>query len=192
MSSGSLAHRLITRGFWLYFFLILMAPSSYVTRILAANTLSVADVGVLYSIIGFLGILTIFNDGGLSESINFFLPKFMATDRHDDARTIVTVNIGLQVCTGIIMGTGLWYASDYLALHYFHASVAADVLRLFSVYILVSNLYYFINNIFSAFQNAFLSKFSDFLRAFLIMAITWWYWHEGSTDIVDYARAWLW
>ncbi len=92
----SLAHKIITRGFWLYFFTVLMIPATYGTRILIADTLSVADIGILYSVISFVMILTTFNDGGLSEAANYFIPKYRVAGQHDHVTTILKMNLWVQ------------------------------------------------------------------------------------------------
>jgi hypothetical protein len=44
LQQETLSHKLISKGFWAYVFVIFTAPLGYLIRLLASNTLSVADV----------------------------------------------------------------------------------------------------------------------------------------------------
>lgn len=54
LQDETLAHKFIRRGFWGYFFMLFIAPTGYLVRLLVTNTISIEEVGVLYSIIGFV------------------------------------------------------------------------------------------------------------------------------------------
>jgi O-antigen/teichoic acid export membrane protein len=52
LQDETLAKKLITKGFWVYFFTFFVAPIGYILRMLVSNTLSVAEVGIFYSVLG--------------------------------------------------------------------------------------------------------------------------------------------
>ena len=173
MSSPSLAHKIITRGFWLYFFTVLMIPATYGTRILIADTLSVADVGILYSIISYVTILTTFNDGGLSEATNYFIPKYRIAGQHDRVKTVLVTNLVVQSTLALIISAYLWLSADWLGKYYFHSSIAASVIfPPFAVYLFCAVFSILFTNIFLSLQDAFASKFFEFLKAlFTVMFV---------------------
>ena len=67
---------LLRQGFWIYLFTFLAAPLGYLIRILYARTLSVEEFGLIYSIIGFIALISIFNDLGFSETLNYYATRF--------------------------------------------------------------------------------------------------------------------
>jgi len=51
LADQPLGEKLIKKGFWLYLFTYFTVPAGYIVRVLISNSVSVADVGVLYSIV---------------------------------------------------------------------------------------------------------------------------------------------
>ena len=64
LQDETLSQKLIKKGFWLYLFSYLIAPAGYLVRLLISNSpeVSVADVGILYTIIGLVNFLNVYND----------------------------------------------------------------------------------------------------------------------------------
>lgn len=61
-SSESLSEKFIKKGFWLYFFTFIIAPIGYIVKVMISRDLSVEEVGILYGIISFLMLLSVYND----------------------------------------------------------------------------------------------------------------------------------
>jgi len=62
LKEETLAKKLITKGSLVYIFAFLIAPTGYFIRVLASNTLSVEEIGIFYSILGLITILSAYND----------------------------------------------------------------------------------------------------------------------------------
>ena len=73
----TLAQKFVKRGFWLYLFTFLAAPFSYLVRVIISRDLNVHDFGLFYGIISLLTLLSALNDLGATESLNYFLPKYL-------------------------------------------------------------------------------------------------------------------
>ncbi len=54
-----------------------MAPVSYVVKIIMTGTVSPEDYGVFVAVISFVMILWAYNDFGMADSLNFFLPEHL-------------------------------------------------------------------------------------------------------------------
>ena len=76
LQDETLSQKLINKWFWAYVFTVFTAPLWYFIRLLASNTLTVSDVGVFYSILSLFGLLACYNDLWLTESMQYFLPKY--------------------------------------------------------------------------------------------------------------------
>jgi hypothetical protein len=72
LADQPLWEKLIKKGFWFYFFSFLIAPAGYIIKVLISNSVSVADVGVLYSIVCLITFLNVYNDLGLLKVFNIF------------------------------------------------------------------------------------------------------------------------
>jgi len=64
LEDENLGQKLVKKGFWLYLFSYLIAPAGYLVRLLISNSpeVSVSDVGILYTIIGLVNFLNVYND----------------------------------------------------------------------------------------------------------------------------------
>jgi hypothetical protein len=63
-------------------FSFLIAPTGYIVKIVISNSVSVEELWVLYSVMSLMTILGSYNDFGMTESLNYFLPGYI----HDKRR----------------------------------------------------------------------------------------------------------
>ena len=166
LQDETLSQKLIKRGFWLYLFSYLIAPGGYLIRLLISNSpeISVADVGILYSIISLISFLNVYNDLGLTESLQYFLPRFWIKKEYNHIKTTIYLSFLVQFWTAILIALGLWFGSDWLAVNYFHNPVSADILKYFCLYFLWINLFQTFQSIFIAFQKTFDYQLVEFIR----------------------------
>ncbi len=191
LKDETLAEKLINRWKWLYIFAFLIAPSGYIIKLLISNDLSVSDVWVIYSIIGFIGILSNYNDLGFTESLQYFLPKFWINKKYNKFKSSIFLALWIQTLTAILIAILLWFGADYLALHYFHSQNAWIILKVFSLWFIIYNIFRTIDNIFNSFQDTFATKFIDFIRmwSIVIFCLILFFSHTGS--ILTYSLAWF-
>ena len=187
----TLAQKLITKGFFLYFFSFLIAPSGYIVKLIISNDLEVADVWVIYSIIWLISILSNYNDLGLSESLKYFLPRFWFEKKYSFFKTSIFWAFLVQFLTAILIWFFLFLWADWLAVNYFHSVKAAIVLKIFSFYFVLLNIFSTLENIFFVFQDVFWQKFFEFVRMWsivifsLIIFVKWWW------SVFSYSLAWF-
>lgn len=74
MSDHHYFSRLLRKNIWIYFFSFLIAPTGYVVKIIISNSVSVEELGTLYAVMSLMTILGSYNDFGMTESLNYFLP----------------------------------------------------------------------------------------------------------------------
>lgn len=139
--SESLAEKFIRRGFWLYLFSFLVGPLGYVVKIILSGDLSVEEIGLLYGILSFIGLLSTYHDLGLTESLNFFLPKFIVQQDWTRFKSLVVYSFVAQIVTSILIGLVLFFSSGYLAEHYFHSAEAVGVIQVFCLFFLGINIH---------------------------------------------------
>lgn len=186
-----LGSKLIKKSFWLYFFMIFTAPVGYIIKVIVSNTLSVEDVWLFYAILGFIGLISIYNDLGLTEALQYFLPKYHIEKNFNALKTITFLTLWIQIISGILLGSILRRGSDRLALYYFKSVQAWEILRLFVWYFIGINFFQVCRSFFTAFQNTFASSFIDFVRSRSVLGFTLWFRLTQTLTPISFTISWL-
>lgn len=182
-----LGEKLIRKGFWLYLFAYLIAPAWYLIRMIISNSISVEEVGVLYSIVGLISLLNVYNDLWLSESLLYFLPRYWIKKQYDYAKTAIVLWLGAQMITAFLIALLLWFGAPRLSAHYFHHPSAALILKYFCLYFLGINLFQTLQIIFSAFQDVVSQQLTEFIRTWAIVGFTFFFFITGQASIAHYS-----
>lgn len=197
LQDESLSQKLIKKWFWLYFFSYLTAPLGYLVRLFISNSpeVSVADFWVMYSIVSLIAFLYTYNDLWLTESLQYFLPRFYIKKEYNHIKTSVLLSLWAQISTWIIISLILRFWSDWLAINYFHSENAALILKYFCIYFIGNNLFQVLQTIFNAFQKTFDYQFVEFVRWCSIFAFTLFCFFSWRWTIERYSLnrvLWLW
>lgn len=188
---ASLAEKFLKKGFWLYLFGYIIAPLWYAIKIIVSGELTVEEVWILYWILSLYVLLSSFNDFGMTESMNYFIPKYVWKQEYNKVKTIILYSFITQFLTGIIIAGVLFFGANFLAENYFKSEKAIEVLQIFSVFFLWMNIFRVIVTFFIAIQNTFYNKFVEFLKViFTLISILYvflWNWWTLS----EYALSWI-
>ncbi len=191
LQQETLSHKLINKWFWAYVFVIFTAPLWYLIRLLASNTLSVADVGVFYSILSLFGLLACYNDLWLTESMQYFLPKYRLEWKKWQIKNVIWLSLFMQLTTWIIIFLLLFLNAEWLAIHHFHSPEAYEIIKVMSFFFLWSNLLQVCSAIFVSFQDTFDSWLVEFSRLFTTLIFTIFFWVWASFNVWLFALAWI-
>jgi len=191
LKDEALWKKLIKKWFWLYFFSFLIAPAWYVIKVLVSNSVSVADVWILYSIVGLITFLNVYNDLGLTESLQYFLPRFWLKKQYNYIKTALYLSLFVQVFTAWIIALVLWRGAPWLAEHYFHSPSAMIILKYFCFYFLGINLFQILQSVFYAFQNTFALQFVEFVRMWSLVGFTFFFFLTDRQSIEWYSLNWV-
>jgi len=172
LADQPLGQKLIKKGFWLYLFTFLIAPAGYIIKVIISNELSVADVGIFYSVLGFVTIISLYNDLGLTEALQYFLPKYRIEKEYHKVKTISILTWIIQFISWILISGWLYLASNRLAIHYFHSPESVHIIRLFCLYFFWINFVQVFSSFFVAFQDTFNQLFIDFIRNYVTLGFT--------------------
>ena len=139
---NTLAEKFIRKWFWLYFFSFIMAPIWYIIKIIISWELSVADVWILYWVMSFIILVSAYNDLWITESLYFYIPKFILEKRYDRVKFFLFYAILIQVITWVSIALFFFYWADFLANNYFHAkpdevTKIADVFKIFAFFLFI-------------------------------------------------------
>jgi len=188
---ASLGEKFLKKWFWLYFFSFIIAPIGYVIKIIVSWELSVSDVGILYWILSLYILLSSFNDFWMTESLNYFIPKYSSQKSYQKIKSILLYAFFIQLLTWVIIASFLFFWADFLANNYFKSPKAIEVLQIFSVFFLGMNLFRVLATFFMAIQNTFLNKLIEFIKIFftLISVIVLFFLDIGTLS--NYSIAWV-
>jgi len=191
LKDETLSSKLIKKGFWLYFFSYSAAPAGYFIRIIFSNSLSVEEIGIIYSIVSFVGILSMYNWLGLTESLNYFIPKYWIKKQFSYVKTVIFMSLGVQIITSVVIIFILRFGADWLWLHYFHHEDASQILKYFCFYFLGINIFQVIKSVYISFQDTFHAKLFDFLRIWFVFIFTLVFFLLWKWDILHYSLSWI-
>jgi stage V sporulation protein B len=188
-----LKDKLIKKGFWLYFFAFLIAPTGYIIKLIAARTMGVEDVGLFYSILGLIGIVASYNDLGLTESLQYFLPRYLIDKDYTKAKSLLVTTWVIQFVSGILVWGALRMMAPRLAEHYFQSSQAIIVLRRFCLYFLVVNLFQVMQSLFLAAQDTKTSNGIDAARMWIVVLVLILIWQIDilTVNIITLTYSWI-
>lgn len=189
LADQPLGEKLIKKGFWLYFFTLLIAPTGYFIRVIISNSVSVADVGIIYSIMWLMAILSAYHDLWLTEALQYHLPKYRIEKKYNAFKTSIFFTLIIQTLTGIIIALILFYWSNYLATNYFHAPQSTQIIKVFCLYFLGLNFFNMLYSIYISFQDIIQYKIIEGIRAYTVFIFTLCFFLLGTLNIINFTYA---
>ena len=191
LQQETLTHKLISRWFRAYVFVIFTAPLWYFLRLLASNTLSVADVWTFYWVLSLMTLLYSYNDLWLTESMQYFMPKYRLEGKKWQIKNTIWLSFFMQLITWIIIFCLLFFNAERLAIHHFHEIAATNVIKIMSFYFLWYNLLQVSNSIFVAFQDTLNSWLLWFSNMFFVLVFSITFWIFAGFNVSLFALAWI-
>lgn len=155
----------------MYFFTFIVAPSWYLIKIMIAQSLTIEEIWLFYSILGMITIISAYNDLWLTEALQYYLPKYLIKKEYDNAKSIRIYTLLSQIISSIIIWSLLYFWAERLSDNYFRSELAYNILRIFSFYFLLINLLQAIQSFFISTQKVKRYHGLDALRMWLI--VTW-------------------
>ena len=149
----------------------------YLLKILFARNLSVKEFGLIYAILGLFSFISIFNDFGMSETLNYFGVKFYEKKKWLQLKISFYYSLLMQGVTAILISIIIFFLSDFLLLNFFKFE-KTNILLYFLIYFIFFNLSrpiqiifntskkYHYSNLFSFFQLFFTLIFSSIVIFF--------------------------
>ena len=181
------AHNFFRKSLWLYFFTFLAAPIGYFIKIIITSGLSVADVGLIYSVLSLILLLSAYNDLGLTEALNYYLPRYRleGDDGMRRTKTLLLVTVIAQFASASLISMGLYFSQDFLSVHLFHTPQAANVIIGFIPYFFLVNIFQVTTTIFMSYEEPKYPKLTEFLRQLVSFTILAWLFFGGNPSITS-------
>lgn len=190
-SHSSLSEKFLKKWFWLYFFTFLMAPTGYIIKIIISGNVSVEELGILYWVISLITLVSALNDFWVSQSMNYFIPKYIEENNYHKVKSIIIFWLSVQFITSLIFLSLFLFWAEFIWENYFKSSDATEVIQVFSIFFLGINIFQTLWTFFMSVQNTFLNKWIEFIRMFATLSIVWVIWYLGASNILFFSYAWL-
>ncbi len=191
LADQPLGQKLIKKWFWLYFFMFLITPVGYFIKVIVSNKFSVEDIGLFYSILSFLFIISLYNDLGLTEALQYFLPKYWINKEYNKYKTITIMTRVAQFISWVIIAGALYFWAPWLAEHYFKNPNAIDILQTMAFMYFWINFIQVFSSFFSAFQNVIASNLTEAFRMYTILFITLYLRLSGTLNMHGFSLWWV-
>lgn len=188
---NSLTEKFIKKGVWLYLFSFIIAPIGYIIKIIISWELSVNEVWILYWVLSLIILLSSFNDFWMTESLSYFIPKYITEKRYDKVKTILAYAFCTQTITWIIIALLMFFGADFLSQHYFQSPISKNIIQIFSLYFLWINIFQVFNGFFLVIQNTFYNKVGDFLKMVFTLFFILFIFFSDIWNITLYSLSWI-
>lgn len=113
---------------------------------------------MIYGVLSFVILLSAFNDLGCSESLNYFLPKYIIKNEYGKAKYLFKLTFILQICSSVAIASILFVIAPWLAEVYFNEPRIVEILRISGLYFIGINFFHTATMFFSVSQNTKLQK----------------------------------
>lgn len=188
---NSLAEKFIKKWFWLYIFSFIIAPMWYIIKIIISHDLRVDEIWIIYWVMSLMVLLSAFNNFGMTESMNKFIPEYITKKRYDKVKTILFYAFLTQTITWILIFLIFYFWADYLSINYFKDKESVNIIKIFAFFFLWYNFFQVINTFFLAIQDTFIQKITEFLRMSFVVIFVIYIFLSDLWNMFNYSLSWV-
>lgn len=152
----------------IFVFSLLASFFAYLFRYILAKNLSLSDFGFFFSLIALGGLFFLIKDIGMTQSIFYFIPRFVARKNIIGIDSLVTTVAKVSVFSSLLVSLLMMVFANFLVLHYFKTGSAFFII-LYAIVFFINCLELLLQNLFSAFQDQFTYSVHNFSRNFLVV-----------------------
>lgn len=146
-------------------------PLGYVVRLLYANNLSISEFGLFYALLNFFGFISVFNDLGFSETLRYFIPRYVVKHEKRKIKSAVIAAFITKCTYTIIVGSLLYICAGFFSAQFFKVPEAAHAIRIMIIYWFLSGMMSVLCDIFFAYKEAAIYGSTEVVRMILTVCI---------------------
>lgn len=150
---------------------LLAGFGGYFVRLVLARGLSVEDFGLFNSVFSFLGLIGFFKSLGFDKALIKFIPEFRHEKRNDMIKSSIIYVTVILIITNLVIISGVYLLSDYLAISFFHSPQAVNLLKLLAIAFFIDSFVYVVRFAFQGFKEMTYFSVVEVARMLLILAI---------------------
>ncbi len=158
---------------WLGIASVLANVFGYLLRLLLARTLTVAEYGMIYSIMALFGLVSIFQQLGMEEAMVKYTAKYLVTNNLQKVRTILLSGLFVFSLTGFLILLVSLFGGSWIATRYIGDGSAAVLVQLYGSAVFFGGLTYVFLSYARGAQRADLQAYLRLGQAVLLFSIIW-------------------
>lgn len=162
-------------------FLITLIASiiGYFLRIFYAKTFTVEEFGIIYAVMAFFGVFSIFQDPGLGTALSVYISKLKILNENGKIKSLILNAFFLQFISSIIYGLTFFILSNFFATHYFHKPELSIYIKVYSIAIMLSPTLITLKSIFQGFQESLYYSLIDLFQTLSVFGFSLLFIHFG-------------
>ncbi|MBT3408905.1 flippase [Candidatus Woesearchaeota archaeon] len=133
-------------------FTIFSSILGYILKFILARNLEVNDIGLFYTVYGFVMFFVFLRDLGSSETLVYFIPRYLIENSKNKIKSLIILTLLIQISVGLILSSIFYVFSDLLVIYYFKNSMAKTLLLAFSIYFILDGLSETLYGVFQGYQ----------------------------------------
>lgn len=149
--------------------MIFTAPVGYIIKVIISNSLSVEDVGIFYSVLGFIMLVSTYHDLGLTEALKYFLPKYWIEKKYDEYKTTIILTLIAQIIIGTLIAIVIYFGADRLAINHFRSIEATQIIKTLARYFIGVNFIGVFLSVYTAFQDTIAYSILEATRLYVTL-----------------------
>ncbi len=186
----TLTERLLKGGAVVLLFAFVTSPIGYLIRMLYSRTLSIELYGLFYAVLAIFGLIAAYNDLGFGFSVSYLVPKFIKKKNYTKAWNVYKYDQIIEVGTSIILSIILILSAPWLATTFFKVPEAKNLIYVFTLYLISGSFVSALEKFFTGLQLEKYYSSIQFLRLFLTLIFSSFFWLRGNPTVLYYALSW--
>lgn len=169
---------------------ILGSVFAYLIRILYSRSLTIEDYGLFYAVLGLIGIITTYSDLGFGYAISYLVPKYIKTKKYSKAWHVYIYGQTISLTVVSIASIFLVIFAQFLAKNYFKVEGSENVIYIFCIYLITSNILNGLIQLFSGMQKEVYYSSITVSRWALTFAFSLFFLLFNNPNILLYTLSW--
>ena len=161
MKSSSSPKSLKKQVSYLYLFSYLTLPIGFLIGVTLRRNFSVEEVGFFFAVLSLFTMLSVFNDLGLTETLNYYGVKFYEKKKWGKLKSSFYYALLLQSLSAIIISVIIFFISNLLFKYYF--KFESNILFYLLIFFISNNLSSSVLVLFQVHENYFYQQIFIFL-----------------------------
>lgn len=146
---------------------------------------------MIYGVISFVTLIAWINDLWCTESLNYFLPKWIIKNEYWKVKYLLRLTFILQIISSLVIAGTIFFVAPWLANNYFNEPIIVNLLRISWLYFIGINLLQITTILFSVSQDTKLHRWTDFIKIFATWIATYILFATKEWTTETYMWAWL-
>ncbi|MBT4022239.1 oligosaccharide flippase family protein [archaeon] len=148
------------------FFMIISALFGYLMKFVFSRMIKVEEIGLFYSVLGFITFFFFIRDLGLADSLVYFIPRFLIKNERSKIKSSILFTFKIQLIIGSIFYIFLLFISKGLAKFYFKDLRAQTLILILGLYYVLDGVVEILYKLFVGYRDFFLSQGTEFSITF--------------------------